>query len=44
MTEKDYHKIINFKFKEVEFLKVTLEINDKKKFISKVMNLYAKNN
>ena len=44
MTEKDYFKIKKFGISGIEFLKVSLEINDKQKFIKTVANLYDQKN
>lgn len=43
MTEKDYFKIKKFKIKNLDFLKVKLEINKKNKLLEKLKNLYDKN-
>jgi tetraacyldisaccharide 4'-kinase len=40
MTEKDYFKVRNFRNIEIDYLKVSLEINDKEKFIKKITKLY----
>ena len=39
-TEKDYFKIKNFNFNEIEYLRVSLEIIEKKKFIQTINKLY----
>ena len=43
-TEKDYHKIKKFDFKELDYLKVSLKINEKEKFLQVIQNIYAENN
>ena len=40
MTEKDYFKINNFNYKEIKYLKIQLEINEKHKFIKRISELY----
>jgi len=40
MTEKDYFKINKFQIKDINYLKVTLEIFEKEKFFKKIMKLY----
>ena len=44
MTEKDYFKMNNYKFENINYLKVSLEINEKKKFLNRINSLYDKNN
>ncbi len=44
MTEKDYFKIKESDIDNVEYLKVSLEITDKEKFIKTIQNLYDKKN
>ena len=44
MTEKDYFKIENFGFRDIKYLKVSLEIKNKEKFLGKINELYNKNN
>ena len=44
MTEKDYYKINDYKFEDVDYLKVSLEIDNKVKFLEKISSLYDKNN
>ena len=39
MTEKDYFKIKNYNFEQINYLKVSLEINRKDKLLKK-LNLY----
>jgi tetraacyldisaccharide 4'-kinase len=39
-TEKDYFKIKHFNNQDVEYLKVSLEINEKKRFIQKINKIY----
>ena len=41
MTEKDYFKVNKYKLETINYLKVTLEINEKEKFLSKVKSSYA---
>ncbi len=36
MTEKDYFKIVEYKFKKINFLKTELEINEKEKFLNAI--------
>ena len=43
-TEKDYHKMKKFDFKELDYLKVSLKINEKEKFLQVIQNIYAENN
>ena len=40
MTEKDYYKIKDFNFKEVQYLKVNLEIKNKDQFLREINKLY----
>ncbi len=44
MTEKDYFKINSYKLEKIDYLKISLEIEEKAKFIDKVKLLYDKNN
>jgi len=44
MTEKDYFKIKESDIDNMEYLKVSLEITDKEKFIKTIQNLYDKKN
>ena len=44
MTEKDYFKIKEFDIDNLEYLKISLEITDKEKFIKTIHNLYDKKN
>ena len=39
MTEKDYFKINNFNLKNINYLKVSLEIN-KKEILNKINKIY----
>ena len=39
MTEKDYFKINNYKLKNINYLKVSLEIPEKKKLLDKINSL-----
>lgn len=41
MTEKDYFRIKHFNKKELQFLKVSLEINQIEKLIDKIKNIYV---
>ena len=43
MTEKDYFKIEKFKFKNIGYLKVSLNIDKKEELISRINKLYDKN-
>ncbi len=40
MTEKDFFKTKKFNIKNIKYLKVSLEIKDKKKFLSKIIEIY----
>tara|TARA_Y100000768_G_C23882703_1_gene636040 strand:- start:115 stop:1047 length:933 start_codon:yes stop_codon:yes gene_type:complete len=40
MTEKDYFKIKHFNLNKIEFLKVDLVLEQKEKFINKILTLY----
>ena len=42
MTEKDFYKIKKFKFENLSFLKISLEIEDKQNFIDTIKNKYEK--
>ena len=44
MTEKDYMRIEDFKFNEIDYVKVDLEIINKEKLLSKIMEIYDKDN
>ena len=44
MTEKDYYRVQNFGFKEIKYLKVSLEINKIDNLIKKILVIYDKNN
>ena len=44
MTEKDYYKINDFKLKELDYIKVSLEINQKEKFLNKIRSINVKSN
>ena len=39
MTEKDYFKVQNYKLEKINYLKVSLEIKNKEKFLKKVSSL-----
>ena len=43
MTEKDYFKFNNFEIKNINYLKVSLKINDEDSFV-KAINNYVKTN
>ncbi len=40
MTEKDFYKIKNFKNDKMKYLKISLEINEKEKFLEEILKLY----
>ena len=44
MTEKDYYKINDFKLKELDYIKVSLEINQKEKLLNKIRSINVKSN
>ena len=44
MTEKDYFKVNHFNFRNINYLKVKLEIKDIERFKSKIKKIYDKNN
>lgn len=44
MTEKDYFKINNFNINSIEYLKVSLEIENHQELLEKIVGLYDKNN
>ena len=44
MTEKDYYKIKKFNIKNIEYLKINLEITDKEKFLQTIKDIYDKKN
>ena len=44
MTEKDYHRVKDFNFTEIHYIKVKLEIAEKKEFLNKVLTVYDKKN
>ncbi len=43
MTEKDFYKINHFNFKDINYLKVLLEIDKKEIFFKKLFKIYDKN-
>ncbi len=43
MTEKDYFKIKDFNFKEINYLRVILEIKEKENFLKKIESIYESN-
>ena len=42
MTEKDFFKVRKFNLRNIKYLKVSLEIKNKKKFLNKIMQIYDK--
>ena len=44
MTEKDYHRVKDFNLTEIHYIKVKLEIAEKKEFLNKVLTVYDKKN
>ena len=44
MTEKDYFRVKDMSRNNVKYLKVSLEINEKEKFLNEITKLYAQNN
>ena len=44
MTEKDYHRVKDFNFTEIHYIKLKLEIAEKKEFLKKVLTVYDKKN
>ncbi len=40
MTEKDYFKLKKFKIKNLKYLKITLEIKNKKKLLNRILKIY----
>ena len=42
MTEKDFFKIKRFNIKKLDYLRVALEIKEKKKFINEIKKIYDK--
>ena len=43
MTEKDYFKFNNFEIKNINYLKVSLKINDEDSFVKEINNYFKKN-
>jgi len=41
-TEKDYYKLKDFAINKIDYLKVSLEINEKEKFLKQIIKLYEK--
>ena len=39
-TEKDYYRIKDYKFDEIKYLKITVQINDKEKLIDRILKVY----
>ena len=37
-TEKDYHRIKDYKLKSIKYLKIKLEISEKERFMSQILN------
>ena len=44
MTEKDYLRIKKFNLNNIGFLKVSLKLDNKEKFLDRISELYDKNN
>ena len=44
MTEKDYFKVNRYNLENINYLKVSLEITEKKKLLDKINSLYDQNN
>ena len=44
MTEKDYFKIKDYNFNDIDYLIIALEIIEKEKFIKTVTKLYDQKN
>lgn len=44
MTEKDYHRVKDYNFTEIHYIKIKLEIAEKKEFLNKVLTVYDKKN
>ena len=44
MTEKDYFRIKDMNHKNIKYLKVSLEIDEKEKFLNEITKLYVQNN
>ena len=44
MSEKDYFKIKDFKIDKIAYLTVSLELNEKDKFIKTITKMYDKKN
>ena len=42
-TEKDYYRIKKFKFDEIKYIRVELQVDQKDKLIEKILNKYVKN-
>ena len=43
MTEKDYLRVKDFNFKEIDYLKIELLIKNESNFINRVLKVYDKN-
>ena len=41
MTEKDFYKLYDFKLEKINYLKISLEIENKEKFFKRIMKLYV---
>lgn len=39
-TEKDYFRIKDYKFDEIKYLKISVQINDKEKLIDRILKIY----
>ncbi len=44
MTEKDYYRVKDYNFTEIHYIKIKLEIAEKKEFLNKVLTVYDKKN
>ena len=44
MTEKDYFRIKDMNYNNIKYLKVSLEIDEKEKFLNEITKLYVQNN
>ena len=41
MTEKDFNKVNDFRLEKINYLKVSLEIENQEKFFKRIMKLYV---
>ena len=39
-TEKDYYRIKDYKFDEIKYLKISVQINNKEKLIDRILKVY----